>query len=63
MNTDQNAFWRPKSAQQIAAEQGITQPRPLDQLFGAARGLWDDDEEFDQFLASIDRNRREHTSA
>jgi hypothetical protein len=58
-NTD---FWSPKSAEQIAAEQGITQPQDLDQLTGAAADLWSSDEDFDEFLASIDRHRREPTS-
>lgn len=48
-----NDFWASKSAEQIAAEQGITSPQPLDQLIGAAADLWESDEEFEQFLASI----------
>jgi hypothetical protein len=55
-------FWSPKTAHQIAAEQGIRGPQQLDQLAGAAADLWASDEEFDHFLAAIDRHHQEPTS-
>jgi len=63
VDNDQNSFWTPATAEQIAKQQGIVSPQSLDQLIGAAPELWATDDEFDQFLASVDRNRREHTSA
>jgi hypothetical protein len=56
-------FWKPKSIELLAVGQGITGPQSLDKLTGAAADLWENDEEFDRFLTSIDRHRREATSA
>ena len=56
-------FWNPKSAEQVAAEQGITQPQTLDQLTGAASNLWESDEDFQQFLWFLEHERRERASA
>ncbi len=56
-------FWSYKTAEQIAAEQGIRAPQPLHILTGAAADLWKSDDEFEQFFASIDRHPREATSA
>jgi len=54
-----DSFWNPKSAEQLAAEQGIDRPQSLDALIGSAADLWSSDEEFHEFLTSIDRHRRE----
>jgi hypothetical protein len=50
-------FWTPTSAENTAAEQGVREPQDLGLLTGAAADLWSSDEEFDEFLASIDRHR------
>jgi hypothetical protein len=63
MDNDREAFWTPRGVEQLAADQGITEPQSLDRLIGAAPDLWVDDAEFDRFLSSIDRNRRERKSA
>lgn len=55
-------FWTATSAEHIAAENGFGEPQNLDLLTGAAADLWSSDEEFDAFLASIDRHRRWPTS-
>jgi hypothetical protein len=54
---DQSSFSSPKSAGQIAMEKRTLRPQNVDQLMGAAADLWSSDEEFDEFLASIDRHR------
>jgi hypothetical protein len=56
-------FWKRKTVEELAAEQGITRPQSLDDLIGAAADLWASDEEFERFVASIDRHRREATPA
>lgn len=50
-------FWRERTLDELAAQQGITVPQPLDELFGAATELWDDDEDFDHFLRGIHDRR------
>ena len=44
------AFWRERSLDELAAEQGIAVPQALDQMIGAAAELWDDDDDFDLFV-------------
>ena len=56
-------FWKPKSIDQLTVEQGIKAPQSLDKLAGAVADFWASDEDFEQFLSSIDRHRREATSA
>jgi hypothetical protein len=56
-------FWSPASLEQLAREQGITRPQSLDRLIGAAEDLWDNDDDFERFLTTIDRHRREPGSA
>ena len=46
-------FWRKRTVDELAAEQGITVPQPLDEMIGAATDLWADDEEFDRFVQGI----------
>jgi hypothetical protein len=48
---------RAKSIDELMAEQGITGPQDLDAL--AAPDLWDDDAEFERFLAWLRESRRE----
>lgn len=59
----EDRFWHPKTADELAAEQGVVSPQSLDELTGAAADLWENDEEFEQFLASIDRHPREPAKA
>lgn len=56
-------FWHPKTVEQLAAAQGVRGPQSLDALIGAGAELWENDEAFERFLASIDRSRREATPA
>ncbi len=56
---DPDAFWQPKTAEELAAEQGIDGPQDLDGLIGDGAELWDTDEEFDEFLRGIEARRRE----
>lgn len=50
-------FWRKRTVDELAAEQGIAVPQRLDEMIGAATDLWADDEEFDRFVQGI-YNRR-----
>jgi hypothetical protein len=47
-------FWTPKPTEQLAREQGITEPQPWDQLTGAGADLWESDEDFEQFLHALE---------
>ena len=48
----------PKTIDEIARQQGITEPQDLDRMFGAAADLWESDEAFDNFVAGIYQRRR-----
>ena len=50
-------FWRGRTLDQIAAQQGVSVPQSLDDMIGAAANLWNDDEDFNRFLQGI-RDRR-----
>ena len=52
-------FWQPPTVDELAAEQGITAPQQIDEMIGAAAGLWDDDEDFHRFLQGIHDRRLE----
>ena len=45
------AFWEEKSLEDLAAEQGVLPVRRLEDLWGRARGLWADDEDFERFFS------------
>lgn len=47
---DSEEFWREKSIDQLAEEQGIGPVADWGALFGAGRDLWKSDEEFERFL-------------
>jgi hypothetical protein len=47
-----------RSLAELAAAQGITGPQDFDALFGAGTDLWDDDKDFEAFLASLRESRR-----
>ena len=50
-------FWRERTLDEIAVQQGVSVPQPLDEMIGAAANLWDDDEDFNRFLQGF-RDRR-----
>ncbi|MCY4028231.1 MAG: hypothetical protein OXH75_18195 [Acidobacteria bacterium] len=50
-------FWRERTLDEIAAQQGVSVPQPLDEMVGVAANLWDDDEDFNRFLRGL-RDRR-----
>jgi hypothetical protein len=52
------ASWREPTLDEIAAQQGITEPQPFDELLGAGKNLWKDDKELDIFLKGIYDRRR-----
>lgn len=56
---NENSFWKPQLIDELAEAQGIRTPQSLDRLIGAAADLWESDEEFERFVISIDRHRRE----
>ena len=47
-----------RSLAELAAEQGIAGPQDTDALFGAGADLWDDDADFETFLAGLRESRR-----
>jgi hypothetical protein len=53
-----NAFWAPTTIDQLAAEQGVSLPQDIDSLIGQGADLWEDDEDFDRFLAGIAERRK-----
>jgi uncharacterized protein (DUF2384 family) len=53
------AFWRTKSAAELAAEQGVRPIARLEEVLGKAAGLWADDADLDAFLAELHRRRQQ----
>lgn len=43
--------------EELAREQGIAAPRPLDEVMGAAADLWDGEEDFERFVKGIHERR------
>ena len=52
-------FWHSLTLEELAAEQGIKVPQPLDSVIGAAADLWEDDRDTEAFVAEIYERRRE----
>ena len=52
-------FWRKRTVDELAAEQGIAVPQQLDAMIGAAAELWNDDRDFDRFVQAIHDARLE----
>ena len=50
-------FWRKRTVDELAAEQGIAVPQQLDEMVGAATELWNDDRDFDRFVQGIQDRR------
>jgi hypothetical protein len=51
-------FWKPKTLEELAAEQGIHPIKQLEEVLGQGTELWRDDAEFETFLAAIYESRR-----
>ena len=49
-------FWRTKTTEELAAEQGVKPVENIDDLRG---GFWPEDESIDEFLEEVYRLRRE----
>ncbi|GBE30118.1 hypothetical protein BMS3Bbin04_01144 [bacterium BMS3Bbin04] len=45
-------FWQDKSLDELAAEQKVSPVKDVDNVFGAASDLWEDDADFDEFLSA-----------
>lgn len=54
----QPAFFERKSIEQLAAEQGV-KPTRLEDILGKGVGLWESDQEFEQFVEDIYARRRQ----
>lgn len=52
------AFWTERSIEDLAAEQGLSQPVPLTRLLGQGADLWDSDQDFRKFVDEIHAARR-----
>lgn len=55
-----DGFWREKTLEQLADEQGVSLIREPEEVWGKAANLWDDAEDFEAFLAATRGNRSEH---
>ncbi|MBI3272940.1 MAG: hypothetical protein HYZ53_28385 [Planctomycetes bacterium] len=49
-------FWRERTVEELAAEQGATLPQSVDALLGSGANLWESDEDFHAFLACLGRS-------
>jgi hypothetical protein len=48
-----NDYWRRKTFEEIAAEQGVDPTKTLENLLGKGADWWASDEEFEEFLAIL----------
>lgn len=55
-------FWRQKSIEELAREQGVKPIARLEEVLGLGADLWDSDEDFEEFLQGIYRRRRAEES-
>jgi hypothetical protein len=51
-------FWKPKSLEQLAAEQSVRPIERLEDVLGQGAQLWADDDELDAFLEALRERRR-----
>ncbi len=52
-------FWRTKTWQELAAEQGVEPVQDLDKFLEEVQGVWPEDETADEFIAAVRAWRRE----
>ena len=52
-------FWHQKSVDELAEEQGVGAIDDLDKLFGCAKDVWETEEEWNDYMATIQAGRRE----
>lgn len=55
-------FWREKSLEELAREQGLELADDLEKMVGSGKALWSSDEQLEEFLALID-NKEPATTA
>ena len=55
---DPDRFWQKRTMEQLALEQGLGEPRPLEELIGNGASLWDNDADCDAFVHDIHDRRR-----
>jgi uncharacterized protein (DUF2384 family) len=53
------SFWRRKTIEELAAEQGVPLIADFKALLGAGKDLWSSDEEFEAWLKDLQKARRE----
>lgn len=51
-------FWREKTIEELAAEQGVRPVERLEDILGRHADLWESDEEFEAFVSGIYERRR-----
>ncbi len=51
-------FWKAKSPEELAAEQGVRPIGRLEEVLGKGAELWADDAELDAFLQALRERRR-----
>ena len=57
--TADNGFWKEKTLEELAEEQGIKPVKRFEDIYGAGRHLWKDDEDFESFLLELKKARNE----
>jgi hypothetical protein len=63
MQKADNSFWQERSIEDLAAEQGVEIGRQLEKVDGAGADLWENDQEFEQFVEGIQERRHEPVKA
>ena len=58
-STMRESFREERTLAELAAEQGVMTPQPMEEMIGAAAELWDDDEDFQRFVKGIREHRIE----
>ncbi|HEY3244642.1 MAG TPA: hypothetical protein VGM03_14975 [Phycisphaerae bacterium] len=56
---DREEFWQALTIDALAAQQGVRAIGSPDEIIGQGSDLWEQDKEFEEFLAGIHERRRE----
>lgn len=54
---DAELFWRDKTFEELAGEQGVQPIQRLEEVFGKDADLWETDDEFRAFLAASESSK------
>ena len=58
-NFSEENFWYQKSVEELAGEQCVDPVNDLERLFGCGKDLWETEEEWNDYMESVQMGRKE----